>query len=206
MDNNEPQSSREDFRLKLLFSIDENRDKFVERGIAIDKIEDDLGYFAESILSYLYAHPEDTFILEWYQKNPLGDFVVSSEYFKSKNPFTISLSYKGIVLSLAQLGDHIYRTGPSEFFGRVAMGMASSNIASIRLIVMFLEGTPEEQKTARDFLIEATSYQRRRGWHLCWAYTDWIKTRFPEVYEKMMTDGEFLSVEELEQLMKEENE
>lgn len=177
-----------------------NRDKFLERGIDIDN--EDIGVPIDQLFEYLNVNQTDEFILSIYYKygNIMGDLYQKSLFVKLKNPFGLSLDYKGRRISVSNLGKNIYSDVYGEIWRRVKQ-MADSFIISSSMCLKFLDNDVE----AKNYLFSAVDFKNCRNWTIVWAKLDWIKTAFPQCYKKMVENGEFLTVEEAEEKMREQD-
>lgn len=189
-------TNQNEFTKAFLDDIRANAAEFESRDIDISRIDEDIGYFNEDWRGYMdKVDGPDLFLDKFFDKNGrlIADMLANSSYYKSMHPWTLSLSYKDIEVSRATIGKEMYRYGVGETFSRYVGSMVNSFIVNQKTLGAFMDGNKE----ARSVLMSFVDFQMRYNWNICWAYTDWIKECFPEVYNKMVADGEFLSVEEM---------
>ncbi len=184
--------TRQEFVDELMKFINANREEFVRREMKFD--DNDIGVFIDSFVRYYSAHQDDEFCIDFWRRFSahIGDCSITSSFLKAQTPFSFLVAYKDKTISHARLGEDVY----SDVYGILSgyiQRMADNFIVPKEVIEKYLEG----ETKYRDYLLGYLNFMTHRNWTIIWAKTDWIKTVFPKAYEKMMKDGEFMSVEEL---------
>ncbi len=192
--------THEEFVKEFIDALKNNASEFKKRGIKIDK--KDHGIFINDFLEYYIINETDEFTNQFYRTygKILGDLSGNSPFLKLQNPFTIRLEYKGHDITSTAIGKSVYKTGVLPTFTKIAELIANNFLLPEHIAELYLQG----DKKSRDTLLFYLDFQSHRSWEVVWAKTDWIRFCFPKCYDAMMKDGEFLSVKELEEKMKEE--
>lgn len=189
-----------EFVQEFMTALKDSAAEFKKRGIKIDK--NDIGIFINDFLEYYIKNEKDEFTNEFYSTyaRVIGDLSGDSKFLKEQNPFTIRLEYKGHDITSTAVGKAIYDTGVLPTFSKISELMANNFLLPEHIAELYLQGDLKSRNTLLFYL----DFQSHRSWEVIWAKTDWIRFCFPKCYEAMMKDGEFLSVEELEEKMNEE--
>jgi hypothetical protein len=200
---NLPKSNYEEFTQELYDALKENRQEFISRGLNPDQ---DISLFVQTWVNFCNEHQDDTLIcdlfLRW--RHLLGEEMLKSPIFKESHPLHVQIVYQGIVIGEGAFGIDIYRDVYGILTGFIKEA-ADNFIIPIHIINNYLTNQEPEGINSRDLLIKHLDYQTHRNWNIIKAKTHWVKLLFPKVYDKMMLDGAFLSLEEIEEKVKEQS-
>jgi hypothetical protein len=182
---------------ELLNNIFENKAVFESNGISVE--------FGDNIypaLKYLYTGviSKDEFCTSIVDKNSKLFFTLIAQCpeWTDDTPLRITVSYKDKQLLSTFLNKETYSAGIPNCLLYFANFILSSYIPDITQVISYSEGDAK----GREYLLSMLDTNKRRAVDV-WAVASWIKHCFPETYNKMTQQDEFLTVEELKQIMDE---
>lgn len=170
---------------------------------------EELPNFAFDFFTAIRKDPSEVpmFLFDFYKDNQgdMADLCQESQTNKELNPFSLEVSYKGRTLGKLAFGKFPFTSDPIKDL-EFAVSVFGRNFLPNLGIFDILSENQERRQSAKNMLFSLLDINNRRNWVIVWAYMDRIKTIAPEVYEVMTKGGEFLTVEELEQKVKESKE